>query len=1081
MARLRFLIRLCVPVIVLLLGRAVAGGAIELDFSHGYVGPGSPNQNVGDLTFTVSVDGQGRVTVDASGSDPDPALYVDGFDGPAGTVDEATLFGTTFSIRIFGTGNLRIDNGGHGLCIQGGNAQRLDAADEAIRFSMGDAGWMLTPKSVRYANSTGGKMELNASAFAIQAGAGEVVPGPLVAAPEWTIASASDLDSQGFVLSGITFEVVKQLVRTVEIGTDLLQPDEVPMEGSSASFPLSLAEADRLVLGGAATILTLPGAGGTSVVSMGSAELVIDEGARWILDGANYTGNFAVGTRFELARYGSFSGTLSGIRHRHFALPPERNLRLVESGASLYFEVVAQSPIPGPNIILIYMDDMSAGHHFGFEGRNCLTPTIDRLASEGLVFSNAFAASTVCSPSRYSLLTGRWPSRNPSSAFMSRFPAGSLARFDNVGSELPTDGNNVAGWLQSMGYRTGFVGKSHIIDHALLNVSNWGGGGLISYPKDADPAQDATTNAAMRFNHRVIAQRHHARGFDFAGGVYLGNLKELYNDFLNRHHQEWLTQYALEFIEENRHQRFFLYMAPTVNHGPVHPDLRFSLRANRRYTGEGHIANPDFSFMPTRQQIVQEVVAAGKPEESARETWVDYSIEAILTKLRQHGLLEDTLIILTADHGHITQLESDPLWGKSSLFDAGMKVPLVMHWPNGIANPGRTVSGLVQNVDIATTLLALSGGEAPPTAVDGLSLAPVLGAEAGSPRSVVYSEIGYAKAVRTDDWKLIALRYPSSVLAQISAGFLWDDHQSGQPEHPRPYYISNSSLGDGPARSFPGYFDDLQLYAVGSDPREQRNVQASHAGVVVDMKKRLAGVADLIAERPFGEFTSQGSGPPPAIADLRWAFPELNRLEMSWPDVATNEVGYYVEQSVAGGPGTVLMELPTGSTEVGLAIPEGLEDARFAVVPYNAFGADASSATVDLLGPEAWRQRVFMGFGTGADDPGRDWSADPDGDGIPNLLEYAFALDPHAIDPAPRAEPSMQQSGTRHHLVLSLPWNERRQVEVIPHWSTDLINWVTNGPEVSLVRQDPDHVLVRANFPIEEVPVQFFHVHFQLQ
>ena len=177
------------------------------------------------------------------------------------------------------------------------------------------------------------------------------------------------------------------------------------------------------------------------------------------------------------------------------------------------------------------------------------------------------------------------------------------------------------------------------------------------------------------------------------------------NDALNVHNQEWITKGALDFIEENHDERFFLYMAPTINHGPVRNDLTKTLLADKGYTSAGYLPNEDYSFMPTRTAIVNEVTGAGKDLISARETWLDYSIQAIVNKLTAHGIRNDTLIIFTSDHGEKT-LSGPLIWGKSSLFDLGMRVPLVMNWPNGITSPGRTYDEIVSHVDIAPTLLA---------------------------------------------------------------------------------------------------------------------------------------------------------------------------------------------------------------------------------------------------------------------------------------------------------------------------------------------------------------------------------------
>jgi arylsulfatase A-like enzyme len=400
------------------------------------------------------------------------------------------------------------------------------------------------------------------------------------------------------------------------------------------------------------------------------------------------------------------------MRTRNFDLPSNRRLELIVTATSLYYEVKSQTAASGPNIIIINTDDQAADQHFGFDGRNCITPTLDSLVSTGLKFNLAFCAASVCGASRYSLLTSRWPSRNTSDTFIARYPLGTLGRFGVSDTELEHDGQNIGAWLQQAGYRTGFVGKSHVLDDELNFTTNWASKGLITYGQTDDPATNATVNAAMQHNHRIVCQNMRTLGYDYVDGFYHANLKELYNDKLNVHNQEWITSRALKFIEENRNERFFLYMAPTINHGPVNNTLTTDLNSDSRYTSAGFLPNEDYSFMPTRSSIINQVNAANKPLISARETWLDYSVQAILDKLTAYGIRNDTLIIFTSDHGEKNSpnsITSSTIWGKTSLYDLGLKVPLVMNWPNGITSPGRAYSELVSHVDIGSTLLALAG------------------------------------------------------------------------------------------------------------------------------------------------------------------------------------------------------------------------------------------------------------------------------------------------------------------------------------------------------------------------------------
>ena len=267
--------------------------------------------------------------------------------------------------------------------------------------------------------------------------------------------------------------------------------------------------------------------------------------------------------------------------------------------------------------------------------------------------------------------------------------------------------------------------------------------------------------------------------------------------------------------------------------------------------------------MPSRQQIIDEVKAARKHPVSARETWLDHSLAAIVNKLNQHGIRNDTLIIFTADHGEKTV--SGPLvWGKSSLYDIGMRVPLVLNWPNGIASPGRSYDEIVSQVDLAPTLLALTGAASLPTrAVDGVSLASVLKGSDAVVRDALFCEIGYARAVRTKTFKYVAVRYTPEIYAQIDKGYLWErvegNTATGRHIEPRPYYVDNRQLGSLSANTHPTYFDDDQLYSLANDSDEENNLYSQMPEVAELLKQRLTEYIGEIPGRPFGEFNDSAA------------------------------------------------------------------------------------------------------------------------------------------------------------------------------------------------------------------------------
>ncbi|QTN32026.1 sulfatase-like hydrolase/transferase [Akkermansiaceae bacterium] len=1136
--------------------------AVQVDFSHSYTGAASAIQNTGNITLSFAVDASGNVSLDASCTDPDPASYVNEFDGPVGTVSDPAMWGQGFSIVLSSTGSgaLRINNTGGGLALQGGNAQLIDAdasgVNEVITATLSAPGTRFSLQGIGYVGVSGGaNLNLSGTVHILSGSSGTADVSSQGVNGTFTVASSASAVGQGFVLSGLSFDMVAAppapgtrafdngsgnrlwttasnwnpdgvpasandaeiagfdvilngaaggiselriingsltlsgsgalSMKSMTIGRNIEKAVRLVMAGSGVSFGYSGASStDEFAVGTAATVETKPDSGGCEPLELGSAKLVLDRGSQWILDGTDFTGSFNVGNRFVLANFGSFSGSTAGVRTRNFDLPANRRLQLTQTATSLYYEVVAQTAATGPNIIIVNVDDMAGGQHFGFEGRDCITPTLDTLASTGVRFTQAFAASTVCGPSRYSLLTGRWASRNTSAQFIARYPLGTLGRFGVSDTELETDGENLGAWLRQAGYRTGMVGKGHFTDDDLNSTANWAAKGLLTYPQAADPKTDAATNGKMKHNHRVLCQRMREFGFDYVESYYKANLAELRNDALNVHNQEWITKGALDFIEENHGERFFLYMAPTINHGPVRNDLSKTLLADKGYTSAGYLPDEDYTFMPARQAIVNQVTGAGKDLISARETWLDYSIKAILNKLTQHGIRNDTLIIFTSDHGEKT-LNGPLVWGKSSLYDLGMKVPFVMNWPNGVASPGRNYGEIISHVDIAPTLLALTGASALPTRpVDGVSLVPVLNGGNAAVRDDLFCEIGYARAVRTRDRKYIAVRYTPSVYTQIANGGTWPQFgANSQPTGgtiPRPYYINNSGLGAGVANTNPTYFDDDQLYNLNTDPDENTNLYGQEPATTYDLKKRLANYIGGIPDRPFRQFSGSSTefSPAPTAApqppgNLQTQLLSPNSVKLDWTDASDNELGYIVRKHVNGGPGEIVAELPAGATTATVPVDAGVEDIVLKVAGYNAMNDAQAANPVDLLSPDAWRFRIFGDVDPGLSTSFSQWGNDADGDGVPTLWEYAFATNPRLASSVARPEGRLTRVGEDSFLEYWLPRDRRRAVQIAGSVSIDLSIWNTGLPHCIVASDEQDHLLLRSSTPVGDESKQF--------
>lgn len=526
-----------------------------------------------------------------------------------------------------------------------------------------------------------------------------------------------------------------------------------------------------------------------------------------------------------------------------------------------------------PNIIYIMTDDQSSivptprdadfdfsdgnrkgiqSHPFGFNGdKEVHTPIIDELAQGGIIFTNAYVSSSVCSPSRYTTLTGRYAGRCEGNSFMRLHPPGKMTRVEN-NTELEEDRENLPRLLQKAGYKTGFVGKSHIVDHHLLNKKrDWETMGLMTYDQGADPKNPEVTKA-MVHNHNFWAQRIQEFGFDYANGVYAANLKELHNDSLNIHNLEWKNQAALDFIDQAADEPFFLYYSESVPHGPA-PWIKkrgkyiYGLDSNPGFTSAGYY-DKAFKDMPGRKKILDEVVAAGKDPDHAWLAWFDYAVGAVVEKLKEKGILENTLIVITSDHGNYN-------YGKSTVYQGGVQVPLMMYWPAGIER-GLSYDDLVQNIDFTPTFLDLAGVDLEAVQeLDGVSLKGILKGDKEPVHEHLFFEIGFARGIMTKDWKYIAVRYDEKAEKQIADGHVftgWNGHKYTQP-----YYIRNSHLGYHSVLLNPNYFDRDQLYDLNSDPLEKNNQAGSNTQKTKEMKKQLKEFLESFPGRPYGEFVNE--------------------------------------------------------------------------------------------------------------------------------------------------------------------------------------------------------------------------------
>ena len=500
-----------------------------------------------------------------------------------------------------------------------------------------------------------------------------------------------------------------------------------------------------------------------------------------------------------------------------------------------------------PNIIVFLTDDQDK-ESIGAYGADVWTPNLDRLAQEGMLFHNAFVTSTVCTPSRYSFLTGRYASRSTHSTFLHQCPEGMQA-FPAFNVGLETDNLNVGAMMKAAGYRTGYVGKFHASGiEGLRTPKDYAKFGMEFLPKNSKESPETTE--IFRKNEMATRKLLTDRGFDWAKNIYLGNMVRPYHS----HNLEWTIDAALEFIEESKDKPFYLHFCTTLVHGPDaewHRSIQKPL-----VSGEGQLDAPiEPEGMLSRKEILAELEKRGlNPEEGhAGYSWVDAGVGAILTKLKKLGIDDNTLVIFTADHGSNK---------KGSMWDIdGTCVPFIARWPNGI-KAGSQSRDLVQSIDIAATAYDLAGAELPEKyQLDGRSLTPLFGGE--SPidwRDHLYLELGNARAIRTKDFKYISVRYPKEKVARMKR----------LPEKQMLAELSPlGRLGIGVrGAANPNFWFEDGLYRVEKDPKELDNlaVDPEYALKLNAMRKLLTSELKSIG-RPYGELVPGGDALPPGQLD----------------------------------------------------------------------------------------------------------------------------------------------------------------------------------------------------------------------
>ena len=414
---------------------------------------------------------------------------------------------------------------------------------------------------------------------------------------------------------------------------------------------------------------------------------------------------------------------------------------------------------------------------------------------------------------------------------------------------------NIAHVLKKNGYTTGFVGKFHVGDSP---------DGVFFEDVIPLSSQSTTTSDTLNFFEKVLheigflTQRvnpHASRtisseslfllekwsreqiknlGFSWAKNVYWENFENPYNT----HNPGWTLDAALEFLEDNQTAPFFLHYGSTLTHGRGRR-CRSSI-FEPLISGEGVLENPPEAMASRKSQALHLSGLWPSPQKFCT-SWLDASLGVLLDKLDELGIADNTVFIFVSDHG---------ITGKGSLFDKnGTNIPAIIRWPRKIV-AGSHSHAMIQNIDFAPTFFEIAGAEVPPDYhIDGGSLVPIFEANAEKLwRESLYFEIGAARAVRTDNWKYIAVRYTKKQSEKVRAAQPSDLVRELS-------YINSGGIGVRGARNRPNFFDQDQLYFLPEDPFERENL-----ATLPQYSEQLATMKHLLKNhlqkqgRPFGDF-----------------------------------------------------------------------------------------------------------------------------------------------------------------------------------------------------------------------------------
>ena len=495
----------------------------------------------------------------------------------------------------------------------------------------------------------------------------------------------------------------------------------------------------------------------------------------------------------------------------------DKRVKLIAAAAAVPALMQAEKP----NVIIVYADDLGYGDLECFGAKNVETPNVNKLAENGVRFTNAHATASTSTPSRYALLTGEYAWRKP----------GTEIAPGNAGMIIRPEQYTIADMFKSVGYNTAAFGKWHLglgdktgqqdwnaqlpthvgdlgFDYSYImaatadrvpcvfiengHVANWDPDAPIevNYQRNFPGEPTGSENPELLYNLKSS----HGHDNSIVNGIgrigYMkGGGKALWKD---ENIADSITKHAVDFIKESGEEPFFMYFATNDVHVPRFPHDRFRGKNPMGLRGDA---------------IVQ----------------FDWSVGQLMEALEEKGILDNTLIILSSDNGPVTDDgyvdQAEELLnghspsgglrgGKYSAYEGGTRVPLIVHWPEGIKG-GQVSEALISQIDWLASLGALVDARIPKGAAPDseVYLEALMGNDQDGREYVLEQANNNSLSIRTKDWKLIE---PSDGPAMIQWG----------------------------PKIETGYKEDPQLFDMNST-EEYRNVAAEHPEKTFELLRKL--------------------------------------------------------------------------------------------------------------------------------------------------------------------------------------------------------------------------------------------------